>query len=220
MHKKHRPTPEKRRSVPRRLVSIFLKALLTIFIILVIVIFLVQTPYIQNIIRGKAEKYLSRKLNTKVGIGTLYINFPNSILLRDIYLADRQKDTLLSAGMIHVNMRMWQLLHGDIDIDELQLQDITAKVNRTLPDTAFNFQFIVDAFASKTQPVPVKKDTSSLHMALHSVVLDNIRLVYKDVVTGNDATVWIGHSQTKMDIFDPSHQHFSVTSFNIRGLKA
>ncbi|HMH21675.1 MAG TPA: translocation/assembly module TamB domain-containing protein [Puia sp.] len=221
MHKKHRPTPEKRRSVPRRLVSIFLKGLLTIFIILVIVIFLVQTPYVQNIIRGKAEKYLSRKLNTQVGIGTLYIDFPNSILLKDIYLADRKKDTLLSAGLIHVNMRMWQLIHGNIDIDQLQLQDLTAKVTRTLPDTAFNFQFIIDAFAAKDKQEPVvKKDTSSLKMALRSVILDNIRLVYKDVVTGNDAEVWIGHSQTDMDIFDPSGQHFSITRFGVRGLKA
>jgi translocation and assembly module TamB len=220
MHKKHRPEPEKRRSVPRRLVSIFLKGLLTIFIILVIVIFLVQTTYIQNIIKDKAEKYLSRKLNTQVGIGTLYINFPNTILLRNIYLADRQKDTLFSAGLIHVDMKMWQLLHGNIDIDELKLQDLTAKVRRELPDTSFNFQFIIDAFASKDKEAPVKKDTSSLKMALRSVTLDNIRLVYKDVVTGNDAEVWIGHSETKMDVFDPSGQHFSVTRFGIRGLKA
>jgi hypothetical protein len=207
MRKKDRSPHNPPRSLPRRLLSVFLKMLLTVFIILVLVLFLVQTPFVQNIIRGKAEKYLSRKLNTRVQIGGMYIDFPSTVTLRNIYLGDRQKDTLLSAGLIHVNMHMWKLIHGNIDIDALALQDITVKVRRG-QDSVFNFQFIADAFAPKG-PQPPKKDTSSLRMALRIVRLDHVRLVFTDAVTGNDATAWIGHSEAKMDVFDPSGQHFS-----------
>ncbi|MES1249079.1 MAG: hypothetical protein ABUL46_00270, partial [Chitinophaga rupis] len=193
--------------------------MLTILIILILVIFLIQTPYIQNIIRGKAETYLSRKLKTRITIGKIFIKFPESIEIKNIYLEDRQKDTLLSAGTILVDIHMWGLLHNNVDIGKLQLSDLTVKVKRQLPDTAFNFQFIADAFAG-TPDTTTKKSSSPMKMALRKIMLEKIRLVYKDVVTGNDVEVWIDNSETKMDTFDPTALHFSVSDFYMKGLRA
>ena len=209
-----------RRSVVHRLVRIFLKIIATVILILIIVIFLIQTPYVQNIIRGKAEKYLSRKLHTRVNIGNLYIKFPKNVVLKDIYLEDRQKDTLLSAGLIDVNIHMWGLLHSNIDIGKVQLEAVTMKVKRLLPDTIFNFQFIADAFSTPGQVPPAKGDTSSMKMSLRELQMDKIRLVYKDTVTGNDMEVWIDHSQVHLDAFDPAALRFHVTQFQMKGLQA
>lgn len=214
------PQNKPRRSVVRRAASILLKVIATIIIILVIVVFLIQTPYVQDIIRGKAEKYLSRKLNTRVNIGNLYIKFPENVVLKNIYLEDRQKDTLLSAGLIDVNIHMWGLLHSNIDIGKVQLESITMKVKRMLPDTAFNFQFIADAFSSPGEKKPATNDTSSLKMSLRELQLDKVRLVYKDTVTGNDVELWIDHSQTHLDAFDPVKMKFHVTQFQMKGLTA
>jgi hypothetical protein len=191
-----------------------------VIIILIIVIFLIQTPYVQNIIRGKAETYLSRKLQTRVNIGNLYIKFPERVVLKNIYLEDRQKDTLLSAGLIDVNIHMWGLLHSNIDIGKVQLEAVTMKVKRLLPDTIFNFQFIADAFSSPRQQTPVKKDSSTMKMSLRELQMDKIRLVYKDTITGNDMEVWIDHSQTHLDTFDPAALRFHVTQFRMSGLEA
>lgn len=215
------PAHPKRRSLVRRLVRIFLKTLLTIFIILILVLFLVQTPFIQNIIRGKAEEYLSRKLNTRVRIGHLYVGFPRTIELKDIYLEDRKKDTLLSAGLIAVDLRMWGLLHHEVDIKEIHLQSLTAKVLRVLPDTTFNFQFIIDSFAGA--PSQKKTDTTAstpMKIALHDLLLDKIRVVYKDTVTGNDVELYIDQSETKMDDLDLTAGKYNVSSFRLKGLKA
>ncbi|HEY4205347.1 MAG TPA: translocation/assembly module TamB domain-containing protein, partial [Puia sp.] len=204
----------------RRLARIFLKIIATIIIILVIVIFLVQTPYVQNIVRGKAEKYLSRKLNTRVSIGNLYIKFPENVVLKNLYLEDRQKDTLLAAGLIDVNIHMWGLLHSNIDIGKVRLEGITMKVKRLLPDTAFNFQFIADAFSSPSPTTPEKKDaSSSMKMSLGELELDKVRLVYRDTLTGNNVEVWIDHSQTLMKQFDPMGMHFHVAQFRMKGLR-
>src|SRR6201996_920914 len=127
-----------RRSLPRRLLRIFLKTLLTIFIILLLVIILVQTPWVQNFARAKAEKYLSRKLDTKVRIGHLDITFFRSVTLEDVYIEDRHRDTLLSAGVIDVRLRMLGLLHNNLDIKEIHLKNLTAKILRNGPDTVFN----------------------------------------------------------------------------------
>src|SRR3984957_11471563 len=126
------PSPEHppRRPLIRRLVRIFLRTLLTIFIILLLVFFLIQTPWVQDFARAKAEKYLSRKLNTRVRVGHLDITFFRSVTLKDVYIEDRHRDTLLSAGLIDVQLRMLGLLHNDLDIKQIHLSDLTAKVLR------------------------------------------------------------------------------------------
>ncbi len=207
--RKSQPANSPRKSVIRRLAVLLLKVFLTIFLIVVIVLFLVQTPYVQGIVRVQAEKYLSRKLKTRVGIGNMSIGFPNTVLLEHIYIADRQKDTLLAAGLIHVDLDMWGLLHNTLDIQELRLSDLTVKVRRTMPDSAFNFQFILDAFAGQEKKTPAPKNGPAMKMYLRSILLDKIRLVYRDALTGDDAQVWIGHDHTKMDQFDPAGQRFS-----------
>lgn len=207
--RKKRPASLPRRSVFRRVVRIFLKVVLTVLIILVIVIILIQTPYIQNIVRGKAEKYLSRKLQTPVRVGYMYIQFPTSVTLKDIYVGDRRQDTLLSAGLVAVRLRMWGLLHNELDIREVQLSDLTARLTRGLPDSTFNFQFIVDAFTSKEPSPPATRPSTPMKLSLKELRLDKIRLVYQDSVTGNDLVTSIGHSVTRMDAIDLDSLHFT-----------
>jgi len=187
----------------------------------VIILLLVQTPWVQNIVRAKAQSYLSRKLNTAVRIGGLRINFLHSVTLKDVFIADRQRDTLLAAGLIDVNLYVLGLLHNNLDIKKVELGDVTVKVKRQLPDTAFNFQFIVDAFVGGG--ATKKADTTAstpMKMALRDLVMDRIRMVYKDTVTGNDVEVFLGHNETKMDQLDPVGGKYGVPSIVVTGLNA
>jgi len=214
----HARSPERppRKSLVRRIVRIFLKTLLTIFIILLLLFFLIQTPWVQDFARAKAEKYLSRKLNTRVRVGHLDITFFRSVTLKDVYIEDRRHDTLLSAGLIDVHLRMLGLLHNDLDISEIHLSDLTAKILRPSPDTVFNYQFIVDAFAGKPSTPPDTAKGQPMRMAIHELVLDHIRLVYADSITGNWATAAIGHSQTNIDgPLDTNSLRFQVARLDL-----
>ena len=209
-----------KRSLPRRILRILGRTLLTIFIILVLVFFLIQTPFIQNIVRGKAENYLSRKLKTRVRIGGLAIGLFHSVKLTDVYLEDRQRDTLLSAGLIDVHVRMMELLHHHLDIGLVHLQDVTAKISKDLPDSAFNFQFIVDAFAGKTSAQPAPTAGQPMKIDFRELDLDRIRFVYRDSVAANDMIVWVGHSVTKVDGMDLDHMLFTIPALEVDGLAA
>ncbi len=208
------------RSVFRRLARIFLKTLLTLLIILLLVFFLIQTPFIQNIIRGKAENYLSRKLKTPVRIGYLHVSFFTEVTLKDIYIGDRQKDTLLSAGLIDVEVRMWGLLHNNLDISRVQLKNFTVKIKRQLPDTSFNFQFVVDAFSGPSTPSTGNPASKPMKLGLRSLLLDKIRFVYKDTVTGNDMEIAIDHSLIKIAGIDLAQLRFDIPQFELDGLRA
>jgi hypothetical protein len=59
-----------------------------------------------------------------------------------------------------------------------------------------------------------------MKMSLEELVMDKIRFVYRDTVTGSDMDVWIGHSLAKIDGIDLDHLRFGVPRFEASGLRA
>src|SRR5450432_2495282 len=133
---------EKVKKTVRRIFRITITTFLVILGILLLIIVLIQTGPVQNYGRHKMEAFLENKLHTKVRIGNLNIGFPSRIILKNIYLEDRRRDTLIAGGKIEVDISMMRLLSSELRINQLELDNITLKVKRQLPDSVFNFQFI------------------------------------------------------------------------------
>ncbi|MBO9199289.1 MULTISPECIES: translocation/assembly module TamB domain-containing protein [Niastella] len=200
--------------------KITLKILLWFVAVLLLIAVLVQTPPVQNFARKKVQTWLSQKLGTRFEIGRLRIGFPSSVVLDNVYIEDKTKDTLLYGGRIKVSLQMLKLLHNEVQIGDIRLQNMTAKIKRQLPDTTYNFQFIIDAFVSENKKPAKPADTAALKMGLDNVYLDNIRFIYKDTISGNDWTIQLGHFNTHIDKFDPQKQVYSVPVFYLDGLTA
>ncbi len=182
-----------------------------------ILLIAIQTVYVQDIARSEVVSYLNKKLNTKVEIQGLHIGFPKTIILEGIYFQDLSKDTLLYGDRIKVDIELYGLLNNELIINEAHLEGITAKIKRQEPDTLFNFQFIIDAFAApKTK---IEKDTSStMKMSLDHIFIKDTKLIYQDIVTGNDVDVSLSNSEIEMTTFDPSHLTFDIPNIMIDGL--
>ena len=208
-----------RRQVWLKPARITAKIILFIILFLLLVLLLLQTRPVQNVLRAKAVTWLEKKLQTRVEVGKVYVSFPKNIVLENVYLEDRQKDTLLSGGKIAADLDLYRLIfNNQLDIKSIALDNITAKVKRMLPDTVFNFQFVVDAFA-KTDTT-TSSDTSSYFIAIPSVVLNKIRLIYKDTVSGSDMEAWLEHLDTRIEKMDYEDLYFDVPVTNINGLTA
>lgn len=204
----------------KKIGRIIVKTFLIILGILIVLLILIQTPPVQHFLRGKAVTWLEKKLQTKVAVGKLYIGFPKKIVLEGIYIEDRQKDTLFYGGRMKFDVNLWKLLDNELVVKEINLEDITATVKRTLPDTTFNFQFIIDAFASQEPDTTTVTDTAGMKMDIRRVVLNRVRAKYNDVVNGSDMQVFISHFDTRLTTFDPVHAIYAVPSAELRGLRA
>ena len=203
---------------PARIVA---KTVLFVILFLLVILLLLQTGPVQSVLRVKAVAYLEKKLQTKVKVGRVYIGFPKNIILENIYIEDRQKDTLLSGGKIEANLDLLRLLfNNEIDIKTIAMDNITAKIKRQLPDTVFNFQFVIDAFASKDTITTDPNDTLAYFIAVPSVELNKIRIIYKDTVSGSDVEAWLEHLDTKIDKMDYEHLYFDIPKTSINGLTA
>lgn len=194
-----------------RVVGWTLAILLGLVLILLLAI---QTDYVQNIARKEIVAYLNKKLDTKIEIKGLHVDFPKTIVLDGVFIQDLQQDTLLSGRHIKVDIEMYGLLNNELNINELHLEGVTAKIKRQEPDVLFNYQFIIDAFAS------AEPDTAAaMKMSLDRLFIKDSKLVYQDIVIGNDVDIYVGSGNLEMSTFDPTHLIFDIPNIYIDGLK-
>ncbi|MDB5196864.1 MAG: hypothetical protein JWP88_1235 [Flaviaesturariibacter sp.] len=207
------------RTPAQRIGRIVLKTILFLFLFVVVLFLLLLTPPVQRFATTQVENYLEKKLKTKVEIGSISIGLPRKVVLHDIYLEDQTKDTLISGGTIKADIELFKLFSNEVKVNSLQLDNITAKVKRLLPDTTFNFQFVVDAFASQKKAEPDTAQTAVMKLAVSNIALNNFNVVYRDVLTGNDMTAYLKKASARIDTLDPYTSHFSIPSLSVDGMR-
>ncbi|HUQ66329.1 MAG TPA: translocation/assembly module TamB domain-containing protein [Flavitalea sp.] len=146
---------------------------------------LVQTTFIQNLLVHRAAKTISHDLNTTVRIKHVDFALFNSMLLEGTLVLDRNKDTLLYAGSVNVNITDWFFFKDKIELNYIGLQDAVIHLNRS--DSVWNYRFLLDYFAS---PGPAKKK-KNIDLNLNRVEFDNITIVQRDQWRGEDMSAFI-----------------------------
>ena len=190
-----------------------------IFLVLLVVV-LIQVPAVQNFAKDKAVKFLEGKIHTKVEIGHITIGFPKMLVLKDVYFEDQKRDTLIAGDELKVDISMMKLLKSQVEVNEINLQGITAKISRG-PDSLFNFDYIIKAFAGENKKEPKPQDTTStLKISLDKIILDRINIAYKDVTTGNNIKFLLGHFDTRIKTFDLDSMRFNIPKINLSDVNA
>lgn len=157
--------------------------MLTGFIILLVI--LVNLTPVQNFLAQKAVSYLSGKLGTRVSLKHVRINLLNSATLEGLYIADQHQDTLLYAGEAELKITDWFFLKKNPVISYVGLKNAYINLHRKRGSDQWNYQFVIDAFASGT-PTPEKKNQGKLDMDLRDVTLQAVRFHMVDEWTGSD----------------------------------
>ena len=132
------------------------KVILWIFVsvsILVLVFFgFINTNAGKRTVRNQVEKYLQNKLKTNIRIGSVDYSLPKWLKIKNVYIEDQKKDTLLFGEELSVDLDMVKLLQGNTDIKKVFLKNIKINIKRAESDTAFNYQFLVNAFTEINRP--------------------------------------------------------------------
>lgn len=182
-----------------------------IIVLLTTLLILLQTCWFQNFIVGKITTYLSKKLNTTVQLEEVNLSFPKSVYLKNFFIADQKKDTLLYAHELTVDLNMLGLLKNELSINSVSLSGATAHIYRSSSDSSFNFDFIVAAFSSGKPAAPVQDTTAStFNVLLGKVILDKIYFTLNDEVGGMVGAARIGHLQVGFEEFNPGKEKMLI----------
>lgn len=156
---------------------------MTLIGIIVLLIILVNITPVQNFLAQQAVNYLSDKLQTKVTLKHVRIDLLNAATLEGLYIEDRQKDTLLYAGEAKIKITDWFFLKKKPVISYVGLKNAYVNLYRRKNSDQWNYQFVIDAFASKSSK---PKKESKLDIDLRDVELQNVRFHMIDAWTGSD----------------------------------
>jgi hypothetical protein len=178
-----------------------------------IVVFL-QFPSGQDFVARRAEGYLRDKLKTEVRLGKFRTDFRHAINFDDVYLADQQRDTLLSVGHLGVSIDIFALLKKQINIKDVELNDGRVRLTRTEPDSVNNYDFIVKAFSDPTAPVDTT--SSGLKYDIGRVRLTNILFTQNDQIAGSDLRAKLGELLVTMDEVDVDNSVYKVDNAALR----
>src|SRR5690606_4630328 len=116
--------------------------------------------------------YLETKIKTPVSLKRVSLKLPKLLVLEGIYFEDQQRDTLIAGDTLLVDISLLKILNNKVEINELDFRGITANINRTLPDSAFNFDYIIRAFTSEQVEEESQDSTSAMAFSIAKINLD------------------------------------------------
>lgn len=183
----------------------FLLTLGVLLLLFTALILSIRLPSVQNYITSQAIDFVSSKTNSKITLDRVYIGFFNSVIIEGLYAEDQNKDTLAYIGSLEASINVFSLVGKKINISAIELSKSTINLHTTKKSADYNFQFIIDAFASNqpAAPEPPKDTTAeSWTFGIDEVILENIHFTYNDVYNGIYAQTALQQLTIKVDEFD------------------
>jgi hypothetical protein len=83
---------------------------------------LLQSNIVQSYLGRKVSQYFTEKYQTEISIGQIDIRFFLNVELKNIYIADNHKNTLLKSDYIHINLDEFNLSSNYFSIKTLELK--------------------------------------------------------------------------------------------------
>lgn len=220
--KKDKNSNKKKRPWWKRGLRILGRTLFVLFIVFVWLVLFIRSEWGQDIIVGKLTSYISDKTETKVEINRLFITFSGDIELEGLYLEDKKGDTLIYSKNLQVGIPLWSIIRGNpISIDGLEWTGLRANITRKDTLEGFNFQFLIDAFASDSASDEVEKPKSDPpKISIGSIDLSDFKVNFDDAVAGMNANLDLGKLHFEGDNFDLKKRKFQVAELALENTKA
>lgn len=184
-------------------------------VFIVLLILSLRLPAVQNFVKDKLVVYLEKKIKTKVSLERVYIGFPNSLVMENLYLKGQNIDTLLAVKKLDVGLNMMKLISSTADITSVELEGARANVLRK-PDGTFNFDYILDAFATTDKE---ESPSKPFIISLDKIKLKDIGVTFNDQQSRNDIKVYFKSFDTRVKTFDLQNNSYAVNDINLDGLK-
>ena len=115
----------------KRFFKYFIRTLLAIIGLLLLIVFLLYLPPVQNLIRKKAVDYISSHYQLDLKVGHFRLGFPLKLVLEDVYVAEAvadtsaiPADTLAAVGALRVQIGLGRIFQKELKVDQFELEEV------------------------------------------------------------------------------------------------
>ncbi|MBK7669235.1 MAG: hypothetical protein IPJ32_18955 [Sphingobacteriaceae bacterium] len=153
-------------------------AFVLVVLLCVFVIIAVNSEDCQTWLAHKASSYLSSEIGTRIEIEKVKLHFVKSAELEGVFVEDDRHDTILYSKSISVTFDNFDYRKQTLKISEVKLNDTKARIVKYKDKDDFNFQQLINYFASgDTTSV---KSSSTWKISYGKLFLNNIDFVYRN----------------------------------------
>jgi hypothetical protein len=149
-----------------------------VLLLFAVILFSLQFRPVQTYIAKKAAAYLSSELKTTISVTGIYIKPFKSIVIENLIVLDRQKDTLLSTPKFLIDINRISLKKRIVDINTIQINS-GAFYLKSYKDHSSNLDFIIDYFDSGAPST--KKKKKPYQISFNRVILNTFDFRYKNL---------------------------------------
>ncbi|HQS36579.1 MAG TPA: hypothetical protein PLC18_14280, partial [Sediminibacterium sp.] len=157
----------------------------------------IQTDIVQNALVRYATGKLSNSLGAEVRINKVSFSLFSKVSMDGTLIRDQQKDTLLYAGSLKLNITDWFFLKNKAELKFIGLENAVVKLQRK--DSIWNYQFIANYFSS---PKSSKKKKDGFELNLKKVNLKNVHFFQNDLWVGTQNTLKVGALEVDAEKID------------------
>jgi translocation and assembly module TamB len=192
--------------------------LLSIIVLLLVIVLSLQTRWAKNGIREKVQTYVQHKTNTRFEIGEIDFSFPKWIEVDGLFLLDRANDTLLMGKHVKIDVDMFALIQSKYVINKVVIDQFYVNLYNKEADSTYNYQFIIDAFASKKTAVKETDTTQVLDLKIKDIDITNTKFKQKDAYLGNFMDVNVQKFHLNVDSINLKDLNVDINELTVEGL--
>ncbi|MFD0700958.1 translocation/assembly module TamB domain-containing protein [Myroides pelagicus] len=197
-----------------RLSKVVAWAIGVILVLFILIAVAIQIPYVQNKLKDYAVSFVHGKIGTPVSLDRIEIAFPKKVVVKGIYVESQQRDTLLYSKYLGVDISLLKLLKNKVEVSSLELDGLKTVVKRDSLQT-FNFDYIIEAFASETEQ---EESDSSMEIALGDISLQNIAVRFDDDFEGHHLDFKLNSFVTRFKDIDLTAMRYDISKIGIDGV--
>ncbi len=153
-------------NILKKIAKIGLFVFLGIAVLNVLLYLLLLIPAVQQSVLQFALDWIRPVIKTEVRIDRIQLRLFNQVRLEGVYLEDKAGDTLLYAKELSANLDTWKLFQNKVVVKGISLNDFALNISKRNPDSDYNYQFLIDAFASKDT---AKKEPSKMTVLIGDI---------------------------------------------------
>ena len=146
----------------------------TVVSLYLLIAVMVHIPYVQQSLASGVASVISSKLNTRVEIGRVDLGFLNRLVIDNTTIYDQGGKPMVRAARLAVRIDPLQLVEGSIRISSAQVFSTHFTLYRANAASAPNFQFALDALASKDST----KAKTPLDLSVNSFIMRHCSVKY------------------------------------------
>ncbi len=193
-------------------------SLLGVIVLLLIIVLSLQTRWAKNLIRDKVQTYIQHKTNTTFEIGQIDFSFPKWIEVDGLLMLDKAQDTLLSGKHLKIDVDMLALIQSKYVVNKVVIDQFYVNLYNKETDSTYNYQFIIDAFASKETTVKQKDTAQVLNLSVKDIDVTNTQFKQKDYYLGTFMDVNLQTFHLNVDSINIKDLHVDINDLMVEGL--